>query len=144
MDTLYKIIGILCVVSYITGILFNISHSAYTEKALKLTLAIYVISAITVPVKKLEIYSYINNNEELSYSQQAADYIKNRAQKIIEDNISAKLNEKRIAYNYVDVHINEESEIFQIDNICIYGVSMDQQMLAENVLQLDEKIVFGD
>ncbi len=144
MITIFKSIGMLCILVYSMGIMTNLVPDTYTRKAIKLAVSAYIILSVILSFENFETVLYQEDTGYYSYTEQAVDYVKTEAEEIIEKDISEKLSEKSITYNSVSVHINEESDFLQIDKICVYGVPPERQSSAENIIGLNEKVIFGD
>lgn len=145
MDAITKSIGSLCVLVYISGILFNLTDISSTQKAIRLTVVLYILSAVLSPVKKLDFgfdTKYIVEND-IGITQ-AQNYILNQAEQKLETDISNKLHQKNIAYKSIDVHINKESESISIDCIEIIGVSENDKLETQQVIGNIGPVIFGE
>ena len=149
MNTIFKAIGTLCIIAYITGLVSNMVEINHTQKAIRLVCAIYIISSLFIYSPKneyREIDTTIDYNQS-SVQNDTFDYIIQKTEKTVEDDIKKALDENFISYTDVKVHIYKQSEGIDISDITIYGVSDEDQNLAlqsiGNVTS-EEKIIFGD
>lgn len=144
MEMIFKATGVLCITAYITGILANFMPTDYTQKAVRLTIAIYILTSVFIPATEEKIDINFPSVQIKDYADQAEEYIISRAEDEIENNISQSLNEKKISYNLVDVHIYKQSESLQIEDIYIYGVPTEQKSIVLETLPQGNNIIFGD
>jgi len=144
MESLYRTIGLLCITGYITGILSEFIPSGYTRKAIRLTVVIYIITSLFIPLEDFTgLYNFQYNDTE-DYSVYAENYVIEKAAEELERTISRSLTDKNISYNQIDVHIHKQSEGLQIESIYIYGVDNIQKPYVESILASYDNLIFGD
>ncbi len=149
MNTILKAIGALCIMAYITGLVSNMVEINQTQKAIRLVCTIYIISSLVVRIpntKYLEVNNMLNYSNE-SVSDNTFDYIIDKTEKIVENDIEKVLDENFISYTNVNVHIHKQSEGIDISDVTIYGVSDKDQSLVLQIISSvtnEEKIIFGD
>ena len=144
METLQKIIGILCITGYVTGLLSEFIPAAYVNKAIRLTVALYIISNAIIPLNNLFDIFEISITESVAYSDEVEIFIIENTEKELEKKISQELDNKNISYYDVDVNIHKQSESLQIEKINVYGIADNQKAEAEKVLAYYENVVIGD
>jgi len=121
MESVYKSIAMLCLIAYISGVLLNFSSTNYTAKAVRLVVALYIITAFCSPVTDIDIPELKTETIEISI-QQTENYVIEKAENNLADYICRLLNEQNISYTDVRTHINKQREKLEIDGITISGV----------------------
>ena len=144
MESIHKTIGLLCITGYITGILSEFVPSGYTRKAIRLTIAVYIIASVFIPLGTTFDWLDFQFSDTEDYSGYAENYVIEKAGNQLESTISQTLSDKNISYNQIDVHIHKQSEGLQIENIYIYGVDVNQKAAVQNILSSYGNIIFGD
>ncbi len=142
MEIVFKIVGSLCTTAYILGLLCNIVNFNYTQKAIRLTFALFLITNVFTPLNKFDF-----NISELNIpieEYNAESYVLENAAAIIEEKIYAQLDSKDIDYSDIDVHINKEIDKVYVEYIKIAGVSVDNYHYIENILKNEGKVIFED
>jgi len=124
MESVYKSIAMLCLIAYISGVLLNFSSTNYTAKAVRLVVALYIITAFCSPVTDIDIPELKTETIEISI-QQTENYVIEKAENNLADYICRLLNEQNISYTDVRTHINKQREKLEIDDITISGVSKE-------------------
>ncbi len=144
MEFLFKIIGSLCITAYILGLLANMVNVNYTQKAIRLTFALFLITNIFVPLKSIDfaVWNFdIDNNTDTVNAQ---EYVIYQASEVLKEKIKTELNSQNIAYSDVYVHINEETDGIYVDYIKITGTDVDEQKYIADIFENEGKIIFGD
>lgn len=149
MDGIFKAIGTLCIIAYITGLVSNMVEINHTQKAIRLVCAIYIISSLVIynPKNEYREIDTVIYYDETSIQNDTFDYIIQKTEKNIEDDIKKALDKNFISYTGVKVHIYKQSEGIDISDITVYGVSDENQNLALQSIgniTSEEKIIFGD
>lgn len=144
METIFKIIGSVCITTYILGLLSNLVDMNYTHRAVKLTFALYFLTAVLLPSK--EIKFNIPKLDDVTYSTQtdAQEYVFTLASQQMEEDIKQILTSQDIDYSEVYVHINKEGSGTYIDYIKIIGVDEPKHKYVESNLNGYGKIIFGE
>ena len=141
METIFKIIGSLCTIAYILGVLSDVLNIDYTQKAVRLTFALFLVTNVFIPLDKIDL-NLLEFNIPIKESN-ADIYVLQNAEQIIEKRISSQLDIKDIDYSDVDVHINKETDKVYIDYIKIYGASGETYQYIENMFE-EWTIIFED
>ena len=141
METIFKIIGSLCTIAYILGVLSDVLNIDYTQKAVRLTFALFLVTNVFIPLDKIDL-NLLEFNIPIKESN-ADIYVLQNAEQIIEKRISSQLDIKDIDYSDVDVHINKETDKVYIDYIKIYGASGETYQYIENMFE-EGTIIFED
>ncbi len=140
-----KFIGTLSVIGYILGILYNFVDFSYTQKAIRLTAALYIITALISPLEYSDFNIDIDSLQLEVYSrQESVEFVLESAAAQLEQKIKNILDEKNIAYTDISVHINKQSEKISVDYIEIYGVLPGDKKLISGYLSDIGTVVFGD
>lgn len=148
MDSIYRMIGTLCICGYITGLLMNFTTTNHTQKAIRLTAALYIITAIMAPVENFDFDIETENLTDITFLQkQSEDFVISAAATEIEKEIAERFTEKNISYKAVSVHIHKQNENLSVEQIDIKGIrNSDKQLiysLLEDIAEQD-KIIFGE
>lgn len=145
MDTVFKFTGSLCTTVYILGLLFNLTDISYTQKTIRLTIAVYIIVNILMPLKNLELnFDFTDSISDSTIEISAEDYVISQAEKNMKQSIISQLNDKNISYSDISVHINKQSNSVYIDNIVFYGISDDDMQIVNQLFENQGTIIFGD
>ena len=144
MSTIYKIVGSICITTYILGLVTNLVDLNYTQKAIKLVFALYFLTVVLVPLKDMDFDFSEIKYETQNVQSDAEDYIVSSAAKRIEDEVKKVLNKENIAYSDVYVHIDEQSAGICLEYIKICGVSGNNHIKVKDMLDYKGKIIFGE
>ena len=144
MNTVYKIVGSICITTYVLGLVTNLVDLNYTQKAVKLTFALYFLTVVLIPLKDIDV-----NFDEIKYATQnvqnnAEDYVIHSSEQRLENCVKQILDKENISYSDVNVHINEQSDGIYLDYIKIYGVNEKSRAKVEDILELQGEIIFGE
>lgn len=144
METIIKSVGMLCTTAYITGILTNFIPLDYTAKAVRLTVAVYILSSLLIPAGNMYYeYGFSNVNVE-DYTEKAREYVTRQTEIQLENNISKQLDKKNIAYNSVNVHIHKQNGRLEIEKIYIDGVPSRQHSAVYSLLEYGNILNVGE
>lgn len=145
MDTVFKFTGSLCTTVYILGLLFNLTDISYTQKTIRLTIAVYIIVNILMPLKNLELnFDFTDSISDSTIEISAEDYVISQAEKNMKQSIISQLNDKNISYSDISVHINKQSNSVYIDNIVFYGLADNDKQIVNQLFENQGTIIFGD
>ena len=144
MSEVYKLVGSICITTYILGIVANLVDLNYTQKAVKLVFALYFLTVVLMPLKDVEF-----DFDEIKYETQnlqtdVTEYIICSASQSIENDVKQALGKENIAYSDVYVHIDEQSAGISLEYIKIYGVSENNHIKVKDMLDSKGKIIFGE
>ena len=148
MESIFKIIGTLCLCGYITGLLMNFTTVTYTQKAVRLVCALYIITTVIMPIGTADFdFSAEEFAEKSALQQQAEEYVLSTAEDNMENDIKNLLDVKNISYTQLNVHINKQKDSLAVGSVEIYGINTSDRQkviqLLENTVSQD-KILFGD
>ena len=145
MDTVLKFTGSLCTTVYILGLLFNLTDISYTQKTIRLTIAVYIIVNILMPLKNLELnFDFTDSISDFTIEISAEDYVISQAERNMKQSIISQLNDKNISYSDISVHINKQSNSVYIDNIVFYGLADNDKQIINQLFENHGTIIFGD
>lgn len=144
MNSLFKIAGSICITTYILGLLTNLVDLNYTQKSVKLTFALYFLTAVLIPLKDMEYNLPIVAYMEQEYQSDAYDYIFSNVQMQVENEISNILTAENIAYTDLLVNITTDSSGTYIDCIQINGAREVDYRHIKSLLNGYGKIIFGE
>ena len=142
MDTVFKFTGSLCTTVYILGLLFNLTDISYTQKTIRLTIAVYIIVNILMPLKNLELnFDFTDSISDSTIEISAEDYVISQAEKNMKQSIISQLNDKNISYSDISVHINKQSNSVYIDNIVFYGLADNDKQIVNQLFENQGTII---
>lgn len=149
MESIFKVIGTLCITAYIVGLVSNMTEVNDTGKAVRLVCVLVILSSF---LTKGEIEEITYNNIFETYSNvdiqmSTVEYIMESVKENIENEIKKELDEKNICYTDVFVHIYKQSNKFKIEKIIIYGVNSREKQYASEIINNiaeNENIIYGD
>ncbi len=144
METIIKSVGMLCTTAYLTGILTNFIPMDYTAKAVRLAVAVYILSSLLIPAVALDYEYGLSDVIVEDYTEKAREYITRQTELQLENNISKQLDEKNIAYNSVNVHIHKQNERLEIEKIYIDGVPSRQHSAVYSLLEYGNILNIGE
>lgn len=145
MDTVFKFTGSLCTTVYILGLLFNLTDISYTQKTIRLTIAVYIIVNILMPLKNLELnFDFTDSISDFTIEISAEDYVISQAERNMKQSIISQLNDKNISYSDISVHINKQSNSVYVDNIVFYGLADNDKQIVNQLFENHGTIIFGD
>ena len=75
MNSLFKIAGSICITTYILGLLTNLVDLKYTHKSIRLTFALYFLTAVLIPLKDMEYTMPVVSINKQEYQATAHEYI---------------------------------------------------------------------
>lgn len=147
MDGIVKRTGCLCIVGYIMGLVMNMAPMNSLQKSIRLAGALYIITAVFVPLSDIQFDFSIPDRQRDSVRQSRYSYIVDRTREEIEFRVCVRLDEKNISYESVRVHIHEQSDKIYLQSVNIAGVpEADRSRVVSALEEIaeKEKIVFGD
>ena len=144
MSTIYKIVGSICITTYILGLVTNLVDLNYTQKAVKLTFALYFLTVVLIPLKDVDFDFGEMRYEVQLIQSNAEEYIIYSAAQQIENVVEQALDNGKIAYSDVYVHIDEQSEGISLDYIKISGTSESNHSEIRDIIGSQGKIIFGE
>ena len=148
MDIIIRMIAVLCLCSYVMGLLIQFVPVNQTEKSIKLVVTLYLIASVFSPMEYKT--DYIFEKDMLSMSDiynNSEEYVTFAIKEETERTLSRLLDEKNICYTDVDVHINKQTDKLCISQVVIYGADSDNMAAARDALTdivTGEKIISGD
>ena len=144
MSAIYKLVGSICITTYILGLMTNLVDLNYTQKAVKLAFALYFLTVVLIPLKEINIdfgeIKYVTR----SVQNDAGNYIISAAAQQIEKDVKNALDKENIAYSDVYVHIDEQSEYISLDYIKISGTDETNHSEIRDMIGSQGKIIFGE
>ncbi len=132
---------------YIMGLVMNMVPMNSLQKSIRLAGALYIITAVFVPLSDIQFDFSIPDRQRDSVRQSRYSYIVDRAREEIEFRVCVRLDEKNISYESVRVHIHEQSDTIYLQSVNIAGVpEADRSRVVSALEEIaeKEKIVFGD
>ncbi len=144
METIIKSVGILCTTAYLTGILTNFIPMDFTVKAIRLTVAVYILTSLLIPAGNLDFEYGLSDVIVEDYTEKAREYVTHQTEIQLENSISKQLDEKNIAYNSVNVHIHKQNDMMEIEKIYIGGVPSRQHNAVYSMLEYGNIINVGE
>lgn len=148
-------IGVMCISCYVMGLLMNLVQFTYTEKVIKLIIALFIIITVFKPVNSKNIsdfeYSFEKEYSSLnldSYQQKnTKQMIIEKTQETLAQIAKRRLDEKNISYSDISVHIYEQDGYLEIEKIFVSGCQeKDYQSvnsLFSDLLSEKSEISFG-
>lgn len=131
MKSIAQAVGVLCISGYIMGLLMNMVQITYTQKVVRMVVAMFIIITIFKPVRELEPDSFdaIAYSHNIAYDtgQEAVQNIVSSAALQIQDIIKKRLDDKKIGYEAVGVHIYEQEGALSIGEVEISGAETENQ-----------------
>lgn len=150
MKSITQAIGVLCISGYIMGLLMNMVQITYTQKVVRMVVAMFIIITIFKPVRELAPNSLdaiaYGQNITVETGQNALENIVTSAQTQIESTIKLRLDEKKIGYDNISVHIYEQEAGLTVSKIEVFGAEESLQADIVNILSdiaQKEVIIFG-
>lgn len=144
MNSLFKIAGSICITTYILGLLTNLVDLNYTHKSIRLTFALYFLTAVLVPLKDIEYKMPTVTYNKQEYQASAHEYIFSNVQQQIESDISDILREENILYTDFQVYIATDSSGTHIEYVQINGAQAEEYQHITSLLNSYGKIIFGE
>ncbi len=124
MDNVFSVIGAVCILVYLVGIILNLIKIEHTNKIIQTVLACFLIVNVfsnNLSFNYEEIFYFEEfsiNDEDLKNNE---EFIIENATNILIENIKTKLKSKNLSYTDVFVHIYKQNDSFIIQEIEIYG-----------------------
>ena len=132
---------------YIMGLVMNMAPMNSLQKSIRLAGALYIITAVFVPLSDIQFDFSIPDRQRDSVRQSRYSYIVDRAREEIEFRVCVRKKKKNISYEIVRVHIHEQSDKIYLQSVNIAGVpEADRSRVVSALEEIaeKEKIVFGD
>ena len=145
MNSIFKITGSLCTMVYILGLLCNLTDITYTQKTIRLTIAVYIIVSVLIPMKNMDFdFKFSENINLADVNADIEEYVVLHAETNLRQSIINELDNKKISYSDVLVHINKQSNSVYVDSIEFYGISDNDKHLISQLFENEGKIIYGD
>lgn len=144
-------IGSVCMLIFLVGILYEFGGFEKSKKAIKFVIALYITVAMIKSVQNVQLK--INLPEDLDTSVDS-EYVYDfkreviaRTQDNIEILIKKRLDEKKLSYNQVSVHILEQNGNLTASEIIIESESSSKDLIYECISDIaddETKIYIGE
>ena len=151
MEQIAKSVGMLCVLVFILGILFQLGCFEKTAKVIKFVIAVYIVVAIVKSVDgaKMDTNFIYDKNvaEHYDYQENFETAVLQQLRQNIEETVKGRLNEKNISYNDVSVHILEQNGNLEIEQIEVECKTEDKSAVyncLQDLLSENTKIIVGE
>ena len=151
MAQISKVAGMLCILIFAMGILYQLGHFEKTAKVIRFIIAIYILLALLKSFNgakgELMVLTEEINIQQHNYQDELKNEIVKQTQQQLEIVIKNRLDEKNIAYNEVSVHILEQNgtvEIKRIKIVCQNDCKNTVENCIQDLLTDNTKIVIGE
>ena len=144
MSAIYKIVGSICITTYILGLVANLVDLNYTQKAVKLVFTLYFLMVILIPLKDVDFDIGEMIYEIQNVQTNSENYIISSTIQRIENDVKQALDKENISYSDVYVHIDKQSDGIYLDYIKICGANEGNYSDIRNVIGSQGKIIFGE
>lgn len=144
-------IGSICMLIFLVGILYEFGGFEKSKKAIKFVIALYITVAMIKSVQNVQLK--INLPEDLDTSVDS-EYVYDfkreviaRTQDNIEILIKKRLDEKKLSYNQVSVHILEQNGNLTASEIIIKSEGSGKDLIYECISDIaddETKIYIGE
>lgn len=144
-------IGSVCMLIFLVGILYEFGGFEKSKKAIKFVIALYITVAMIKSVQNVQLK--INLPEDLDTSVDS-EYVYDfkreviaRTQDNIEILIKKRLDEKKLSYNQVSVHILEQNGNLTASEIIIKSEGSSKDLIYECISDIaddETKIYIGE
>ena len=144
-------IGSICMLIFLVGILYEFGGFEKSKKAIKFVIALYITVAMIKSVQNVQLK--INLPEDLDTSVDS-EYVYDFKREVIartQDNIEKKkkkrLDEKKLSYNQVSVHILEQNGNLTASEIIIKSEGSGKDLIYECISDIaddETKIYIGE
>ena len=144
-------IGSICMLIFLVGILYEFGGFEKSKKAIKFVIALYITVAMIKSVQNVQLK--INLPEDLDTSVDS-EYVYDFKREVIartQDNmeilIKKRLDEKKLSYNQVSVHILEQNGNLTASEIIIKSEGSSKDLIYECISDIaddETKIYIGE
>lgn len=126
MENIAKLIGTLCIASFVMGILTSFGQFAATEKVIRFVVSIFIIATLFKPFNAKEFtykinFSEIKIEQPETIKQDVNALIMEKTKENLTELVKIRLRQKNISYIDLSVHILDQDGNLFIDKIIVTG-----------------------
>lgn len=144
-------IGSVCMLIFLVGILYEFGGFEKSKKAIKFVIALYITVAMIKSVQNVQLKIKLPEDLDTSVdSEYVYDFKREviaRTQDNIEILIKKRLDEKKLSYNQVSVHILEQNGNLTASEIIIKSEGSSKDLIYECISDIaddETKIYIGE
>ena len=123
MQQIISVIGSVCILIMVTGILADLGSFPVMEKVIRFIIVIFLIVCIFKSFETTQINIETDNFETKFVYEQNLDYLKEKiiseTEKETQELIKNRLEQKNISYNWLSLHILEQNGNLIVKEIVI-------------------------
>lgn len=151
MSDIAKIAGVLCMAVMAMGVLYDLGSFKVTDKTIKFVISVYILVTVFNALKgaKLEISTneLLQNISVEDNSGMLKNEVVKQTEKELEEVIKNRLDEKKISYNDVSLHILEQNGsliVSEIKIVCSDDMSQAAKECINDFITEETKVITGE
>ncbi|MEG1778962.1 MAG: hypothetical protein RR162_05630 [Oscillospiraceae bacterium] len=153
MEVIARLIGTLCMASFIMSILMNFGKFEATEKVIRFVISIFIIVTIFKPYSIDNVLPSFDFTE-LTIEKQVVDQeavnnlVIEKTRENLTELVKMRLRQKNISYIALELHILNQDGNLSIDKITLTGCKETQRekinRCLEDLIDNETKVILGD